>query len=469
MENKTFIIFAKKRIMLVKQILYQWTKHKGIWSIWAVFLISIAMLLLFQSMWLYSALRMKRYELEEAINKKMQQSIDEEVELRHRRSEEAFIYNPKVPEDFDIGSAQELNNEEVIEAGVLQQLLQFIGSPFELADLDSIFRSKLVEDNIMLHYLLCYVDSTGAVIEHIGDTTLKERHTTFVSNLYLIVDGKRVYAEVDIPFLAVSGMMLWLLVGSFLMLMLIVACIIYQTGILFLRYRLNQLRDDFTNALTHDMKTPLSMIQGVVAQLTGDQFDDKPEIKEKFRELADRQIDALQKMIDQILTTGKYEQGRIMLNRSTINIDNMIKHLTARFEILQTKKKIVFRTNIALQNTTICLDESLIENAIANLIENAIKYSGDPVHIDIHCLMENKMLIISVKDDGFGISRKDSQIIFNKFERGAAAFRKGASGFGLGLTYVKSVVEAHGGVVTVKSMEGEGSEFILKMPVVANN
>jgi len=452
----------------MKRKMNQWMQLKDLWNIWAVFLISMAMLLLFQSMWLYSAYRIKRHELEEAINKKLLKSIDKEVELRHRRSAEEFFYDPKAPENFDLDSAIKLNNEEVIEAGVLQQLLQFIGSPFDLSVLDSIFRSKLVEDNIMLHYLLCYADSTGTVIEHIGEAGLLDKRNAFISNPYLIVEGKRVSVRMDIQFLAVFSGMSWLLVGSSLMFILIVACIIYQTGILFLRHRLNQLRDDFTNALTHDMKTPLSTIHGVLAQLIDNMTDDYPEMRKNFRELADRQIFALQKMIDQILTTGKYEQGKIMLNRSAVDLDGMIKQLTERFEILHTKKKIVFLTQTALHNITIRLDESLIENAIANLIDNAIKYSGDTVHIEINCLTENKILIISVKDNGFGISRKDQKKIFNKFERGAAAFRKGAYGFGLGLTYVKSVVEAHGGVVAVKSIEGEGSEFMIKIPITQN-
>jgi len=141
----------------------------------------------------------------------------------------------------------------------------------------------------------------------------------------------------------------------------------------------------------------------------------------------------------------------------------LINELIERFS-LTGKKEITFQTAIDLPDAFVWLDATLIENALANLIDNAIKYSKEKVTITIKCFIENKWLYISVKDNGFGIAPKDRNRIFEKYERGEAAFRKGATGFGLGLNYVKSVVESHGGNITLKSVVGEGSEFILQIP-----
>ncbi len=111
------------------------------------------------------------------------------------------------------------------------------------------------------------------------------------------------------------------------------------------------------------------------------------------------------------------------------------------------------------------MDKTLIKNAIANLIENSIKYSGDLVVVEIDSYINHNQLFIKVKDNGYGISDDDKTKIFDKFERGAAVKRKGAKGFGLGLNYVKRVVEAHGGIVVLYSKEGAGSEFTMILPL----
>ena len=99
------------------------------------------------------------------------------------------------------------------------------------------------------------------------------------------------------------------------------------------------------------------------------------------------------------------------------------------------------------------------------MVDNAIKYSGASVAIDINCQLTDDGLIISIKDNGYGIAKKDQQIIFAKFERGAAVTRKEAKGFGLGLAYVKSIVNAHGGTVNLFSTKGEGTTFELFFPI----
>ena len=132
---------------------------------------------------------------------------------------------------------------------------------------------------------------------------------------------------------------------------------------------------------------------------------------------------------------------------------------------LQAKKPVSFKINIDLESTHIIADPVYLPNAVSNLIDNAIKYSGDSVTVDIYCHSSNNQLFIEVSDNGFGISEKDREKIFEKFERGAAVGRRGAKGFGLGLNYVKQVMNAHGGTVSLSSLEGEGSKFVLYMPL----
>ena len=130
----------------------------------------------------------------------------------------------------------------------------------------------------------------------------------------------------------------------------------------------------------------------------------------------------------------------------------------------QSKKKVSFSTCFQPQDTTFQADKMMLINAIENLIENAIKYSGDSVQIDIKGRLSEDGLLISVKDNGYGISKKDQRLIFAKFERGEAIRRGEATGFGLGLAYVRSVAKAHGGTVNLYSEKGEGTTFELFVP-----
>ena len=436
---------------------------KKIWSVWAAFFISIILLLLFQSVWLYKVYQLKRYEMEMAMLEIMKQSIAEEVELRRLKSRGGVTLMPNT-EVIDLNEFHELNTEEVSEAGIFQQALQFLGFPFEFFTLDSIFRSKLLENHIPVNYLLCYTDSTGNIVEQTGDLALKKQKVTFQSAPFLIVDGKRISVKIEISLFVVSDRMLWLLADSFLMLIVIASCIIYQTKIIFNRNKLNQLRDDFTNTLTHDMKTPLSIIHGVLTKLSGKGLKMPPEKREHFGSLAIKQINKLNNLIIQFLTTAKLENGKLLLDYSEVDFPLIVSDLTERFSQIE-EKEVNFSTEIDLQNKKIYLDLSLMEQALANLIDNAVKYSGNPVHIVINCIVKRRRLLISIKDDGFGISIKDRKKIFEKFERGAAATRKGATGFGLGLSFVKNVVNAHKGIISLHSKEGHGSEFIINIPL----
>ena len=106
-------------------------------------------------------------------------------------------------------------------------------------------------------------------------------------------------------------------------------------------------------------------------------------------------------------------------------------------------------------------DATLLSNAVSNLIDNAVKYSGNSVTINIRCEQKDNNVFLHIKDNGYVMSEKDQAKVFTMFERGKAVVRQQARGFGLGLGYVKSVVEAHGGAVHLFSKEGEGSEFVL--------
>jgi two-component system phosphate regulon sensor histidine kinase PhoR len=439
-------------------------------TVWIIFFLSVFSLLAFQSVWLSETYKLKKKEIQDSVDSQFVESVGKELKCRLEKSyleEEVLIMDDNAAQAKMRDQPSEIfkvEGKDVLEAGIFQYILQFSKDTFRLYDLDSVFQSKLTFTGVPLTYLLTYKDSTGVILEQTGNLSSSRVGKAFHTVPLLIVDGKRVQAIVDISPSVIFKRMAWLLAASFLMLIIILVCIVYQAKTIFTQHKLNRLRVDFTNALTHDMKTPLGTIKSVLS-LFRNNTEMKPEMKEKLGKIAMEQVVNLLKLVEKILTIAMMEEGKLTLKRDSVDLPGIIDELKRRFS-LSGEKQVTILSSVELDNRIVYLEGTLIKDAIANLIENAIKYSGDSVRIELDCYIKDDHLFIRVKDNGLGIPEKDQQKIFEKFERGAAVGRKGAKGFGLGLSYVKHVTEAHGGIVVLYSKEKEGSEFTMALPLV---
>lgn len=431
--------------------------------IWTTFIIAIIVLLLSQVFWLHNMYHIQKTDLEERLNIMLVEAVQKELDKRFLYSDQQIAKNPeKKGNVFEFA----LDNNKIQSEGVLaqqnealQRLMVFENINFDLSVLDSIYNDMLEQQNIGVEYYLCYQDSVK-VLDSVGDSSLRGIKSLEVP----IVNDTKVQAIFSITMPLVLSQMLWMLVVSVLMFLLIIICFVYELRVIFTQRRLTQLRDDFSHALVHDMKTPLGTIYMAVDQWGKGVLDKNPELRSKFSDTAMAQVLNLQALVDKILTIAYLEQKKLILDPKIMDLSNMIQGLVDKFSI-QTKKPVSFKIDIDLESTHIIADPVYLTNAVSNLIDNAIKYSGDSVAIDICCHSSDNQLFIEVSDNGFGISERDREKIFEKFERGAAVGRKGAKGFGLGLNYVKRVMNAHGGTVSLSSLKGQGSKFVLYMPL----
>ena len=211
------------------------------------------------------------------------------------------------------------------------------------------------------------------------------------------------------------------------------------------------------------MASPLQTIYQVNSLMKNESVLIDNEKRNKYIDLAQQQIMNLQALTDRILTIARAEQSPLIPNIQPTNVTEIINQLVEKFSV-QVKKEVHFSTHFEPENILFNIDETMLNNAVSNLIDNAIKYSGETVDVEIGCRLKENGLHIAVKDNGYGISSADQQTIFRKFERGKAVYRQEATGFGLGLSYVKSVVEAHLGTVNLFSKTGEGTLFELFFP-----
>ena len=225
-----------------------------------------------------------------------------------------------------------------------------------------------------------------------------------------------------------------------------------------------ELRNDFSYAMVHDMKSPLSSIIMGARFLHSGKVDDKPQIKEKYYSIIESEAEHLLALVNKLLTISKLENKKLILNKQTVNLEPVIDDIVEKAHN-KTDKPIDFTVDLLTKHVQ--ADEQYLAEAISNLVDNAIKYSKDEIRITITSQSSDKYVLIKVRDNGIGISREDQRIIFDKFGRAAVHEQNrkgGVSGFGLGLNYVDQVMQAHGGKVTVASEKDKYSEFTLYIP-----
>ena len=270
------------------------------------------------------------------------------------------------------------------------------------------------------------------------------------------------------------------------MTILTIVCTVYQIKYIFKLNKISQIREDFSYAMVHDMKTPLSTIMMVQDMLKSGRLEGKPEIKNKYMNIAESETDHLFALTNKILTISKLENHKLEMNKTEVELTPIIEKLTEKFKA-KAQKPVNFI--ISLQAKTAYADNDYLGEVISNLIDNAIKYSKESVEINITAEESERYskesveinitaeeseryTILKVRDNGMGISEADQKVIFQKYERAAAAKRSrknGASGFGLGLNFVDQVIKAHEGRIFVNSTEGEFTEFTIYLPLETPN
>ncbi|WP_297974110.1 HAMP domain-containing sensor histidine kinase [uncultured Bacteroides sp.] len=255
-----------------------------------------------------------------------------------------------------------------------------------------------------------------------------------------------------------------LIIATIIILSFVIGCIVYQIRMIYRMNKIARIREDFSYALIHDMKSPLSSIFMILNFLHSGKLDGKPEMKEKYYQIAENEAEHLLVLTNKVLTISKLENHKQQMNKEKVLLTPILKELADKY-LAQSTKEVHFAFDLKVKE--VYAEAEYLKEIFSNLIDNAIKYSKESVEIRISSENHNSSTVIRVHDNGLGIADKYQRCIFNKYERGAAERRirkGGAAGFGLGLNFVQQVIEAHGGNITVNSIEKEYTEFIIYLP-----
>lgn len=235
---------------------------------------------------------------------------------------------------------------------------------------------------------------------------------------------------------------------------------------LFYFYRqkfLNEVQKDFVNNFTHEFKTPIAVMKLAAGVLGSHSITEQPERLKRYSAIIADQTDHLQTQIEKILKTSASDQYELIPEKTSFSPNNIIKDVVHDMEPLIRQTGTRLEMNLETTDKEIQADESHISMVIVNLLENAIKYSSEP-HVIISTSLESGHYAISVKDNGIGIEKKHLRHLFKKFFRVPTGNVHNVKGFGLGLNFVKKVVDAHKGKILVNSIPGIGTEFRITIP-----
>ncbi len=337
--------------------------------------------------------------------------------------------------------------------------------PINFARYDSLLRAELIRQDVHSDYIIQHID---CIHEHIleslpadaivTDTTRYEVFPLSISE----TDDFEYRLYLPQPSLYVLKEMSGLVTVSFGMIVLLIISYLYLLRIILRQKTLDELKSDFTNNMTHELKTPVSVAYAATDAMLHFGVGDDPVRRNEYLAITKEQLDNLSSLVEQILTMSMEERRNLKLLPVEIPIAPLFASIVHKFE-LHAPKPVTFHTVVDPETLVVEADKIHFRNILDNLVENAIKYSGDSVRITLSATCRDGQTVISVGDDGIGIPAAALPRLFDKFYRVPTGNIQNVRGYGLGLHYVKTIIDKHSWQITVNSTPGKGSTFNIIM------
>ena len=284
-----------------------------------------------------------------------------------------------------------------------------------------------------------------------------------VSYPYDIFEGQQVVVTTAISISPVIRRMAYTLLITMLLSFFLIFCLVYQILTIRKQRHIEAIRREFLHTMIHELKRPISTLKMCVSFMGNERMMQDGESKQKILNSSHNELDNLTSYFSKLRDITFSDTEEIPLVKSRFALRGLMEECISKQNI--PSEKDVRMEIVAEGDLEIQADRMHLANIVCNLLENAIKYSIETVAIRIDYRMrEDGMVQISVADNGIGVAKTDQRYVFDKFYRSESAKEKAIPGIGLGLSYVKLLVEAHGGRISLDSTEGEGTTFIIVIP-----
>jgi two-component system phosphate regulon sensor histidine kinase PhoR len=344
---------------------------------------------------------------------------------------------------------------------------QVPGIKFNSDEFNKAFKEELNELGIDIDYKLALVVYKDEIIKEIKGKFKKSEldKATFFNIKHSSYPGARVAVLFPNKGMYIVSKNAMMSITSFILILFSIGSILYIIRSFFSQKRISEIRRDFMNNMTHELKTPISTVGLALEAMQDFKILENPERTEQYISIARKENHRLGMLVEKVLKMSAYERENIHMKwefvKGDTTVDDVINNLTFQIE----NKGGIINKNMDASSAIIKVDKVHFTNVIYNLLDNALKYSIDKPEISINTYIENSFWYVEIKDNGMGIPNAYQNKIFEKFFRVPSGNVHNVKGYGLGLSYVFNIINKFEGDISVKSEVGDGSTFTIKLPI----
>jgi|WetSurMetagenome_2_1015567.scaffolds.fasta_scaffold04881_5 two-component system, OmpR family, phosphate regulon sensor histidine kinase PhoR len=403
--------------------------------------IALVMVLIIQVNWIFQTAKMK----EEMFNEKANMVLSRTTEAIRADQETCRKIETCAEEDVAPGSSVKLGADEVNK-------------------IDSLFNKYMKLYNFHIDYSfvvtkpgLGNLENTGGPAKYTYNKSLQEVSGEKGVELKLIFPDKKQYILAEMGTLFITSVLL----------ILVVIVLFWRTVLSLIREKkISEHTTDFLNNMTHEFKTPLTNIALAGKMIMKDPALQNGDKVKHYSGIILEENEKLRLQVEQVLSMTALERGEIPLQRTELDVHELIheslKHIGIQIENRQGSVQL----NLDAERPVVTGDRTHLTNAFCNLIDNAIKYSKGKPRLSVRTSNANQDVMVVISDEGIGIEKEYQKKVFEKFFRVPTGDVHDVKGFGLGLAYIKKIVELHGGTITLQSEPGKGTTFTITLPNV---
>lgn len=346
-------------------------------------------------------------------------------------------------------------------------LFEKITDRIDASELEKLLTEELNNKGISTQFDFGVYQTNGKAVIVSNENDGKIRDSSFKTKLFPndIVDSNS-FLKIHFPqqrsFLV--HQIWWMLLLSGFIVVAIIVVFISAIKTIISQKEVSEIKNDFINNMTHELKTPISTISLACEALSDDSIAETPGVSSRYIKMIDDENKRLGLLVENVLQSAIFDKGEFKLKPEELDIHDIISSVVGKLEMQIKKRGGSISENLQATRSVLKFDRVHLSNVVSNLIDNAIKYSEDKPEIVVKTSSNETSFIVSVTDNGIGISDENQKKIFDKLYRVPTGNLHNAKGFGLGLSYVKIITEKHRGTVSVISTPGKGSTFTIEIP-----
>lgn len=336
--------------------------------------------------------------------------------------------------------------------------------------LDQDIKAELINNGVNIHYHFTVTTQDGREVYRCPDYSDEGSEFTYTQVLFRN-DPSSKMGVVKVHFPDINSYIFssikFMIPSVFFTLILLVTFIITLV-LVFRQKRYNEIKNDFVNNMTHELKTPIASISLATQMLNDDSVTKSEKMRKHLVGVITDETKRLRFLVEKVLQMSMFDRKKSSFKKKHLDLNEMVESIANSFSLRVEHTGGKINVDIGAVDSDIYVDEVNFQNVIFNLMDNAVKYrkTDEPVDIYLKTWNDDKWLYLSVHDTGKGIKKDDLKKIFEKFYRVGTGNVHDVKGFGLGLAYVKKVVDLHDGEIKVDSEYGKGSTFTIKLPVI---